>query len=181
MSESTNILSTQQPHWLVAYVQPCLEKKTAGRLKAMGIECYLPIQSKVHQWSDRLKRVDRLVIPMIIFVRVTQQERPLPLTLQAVSRYMILRGSSAPAVIPDEQMEKFRFMLDYSEEAVEFCGTPLTPGDSVRVIKGSLAGLEGELLTVEGHSKVVVRLGMLGWAQVEMKVGFVEKTERKWM
>ena len=31
--------------WLVAYVQSCLEKKTAERLKAMGVEYYLPIQS----------------------------------------------------------------------------------------------------------------------------------------
>ena len=29
--------------WLVAYVQSCLEKRTARRLAAMGIECYLPI------------------------------------------------------------------------------------------------------------------------------------------
>ena len=98
--------------WLVAYVQSCLEKKTAERLKAMGVEYYLPIQSEIRQWSDRRKKVDRLVIPMMIFVHVTPQERPLPLTLQAISRYMVLRGESRPAVIPEEQMERFRFMLD---------------------------------------------------------------------
>ena len=87
----------------------------------MGIECYLPVQSEIRQWSDRRKRVDRLVIPMMIFVHVTPQERPLPLSLQAVSRYMVLRGESTPAVIPDEQMDRFRFMLDYSPEAVEMC------------------------------------------------------------
>ena len=110
--------------WLVAYVQSCLEKKTAERLKAMGVEYYLPIQSEIRQWSDRRKKVDRLVIPMMIFVHVTPQERPLPLTLQAISRYMVLRGESRPAVIPEEQMERFRFMLDYSPEAVEICSTP---------------------------------------------------------
>lgn len=81
--------------WLVAYVQSCLEKKTAERLKAMGVEYYLPIQSEIRQWSDRRKKVDRLVIPMMIFVHVTPQERPLPLTLQAISRYMVLRGERA--------------------------------------------------------------------------------------
>lgn len=128
--------------WLVAYVQFCLEKKTAERLKAMGVECYLPIQSEIRQWSDRRKKVDRLVIPMMIFVHVTPQERPLPLTLQAISRYMVLRGESRPAVIPEEQMERFRFMLDYSPEAVEICSTPLAAGDAVKVIKGPLAGLD---------------------------------------
>ena len=168
----TNTASRQ---WLVAYVQSCLEKKTAQRLAAMGIECYLPVQSEIRQWSDRRKRVDCLVIPMMIFVHVTPQERPLPLSLQAVSRYMVLRGESTPAVIPDEQMDRFRFMLDYSPEAVEMCSAPLAPGDAVKVIKGPLAGLEGELITVNGKSKVAVRLDMLGCAHVDVPIGFVEK------
>lgn len=167
--------NTAPRQWLVAYVQSCLEKKTAQRLAAMGIECYLPVQSEIRQWSDRRKRVDRLVIPMMIFVHVTPQERPLPLSLQAVSRYMVLRGESTPAVIPDEQMDRFRFMLDYSPEAVEMCSTPLAPGDAVKVIKGPLAGLEGELITVNGKSKVAVRLDMLGCAHVDVPIGFVEK------
>lgn len=141
----------------------------------MGIECYLPVQSEIRQWSDRRKRVDCLVISMMIFVHVTPQERPLPLSLQAVSRYMVLRGESTPAVIPDEQMDRFRFMLDYSPEAVEMCSAPLAPGDAVKVIKGPLAGLEGELITVNGKSKVAVRLDMLGCAHVDVPIGFVEK------
>lgn len=167
--------NTAPRQWLVAYVQSCLEKKTAQRLAAMGIECYLPVQSEIRQWSDRRKRVDCLVIPMMIFVHVTPQERPLPLSLQAVSRYMVLRGESTPAVIPDEQMNRFRFMLDYSPEAVEMCSAPLAPGDAVKVIKGPLAGLEGELITVNGKSKVAVRLDMLGCAHVDVPIGFVEK------
>ena len=167
--------NTAPRQWLVAYVQSCLEKKTAQRLAAMGIECYLPVQSEIRQWSDRRKRVDRLVIPMMIFVHVTPQERPLPLSLQAVSRYMVLRGESTPAVIPDEQMDRFRFMLDYSPEAVEMCSAPLAPGDAVKVIKGPLAGLEGELITVNGKNKVAVRLDMLGCAHVDVPIGFVEK------
>lgn len=156
-------------------MQSCLEKKTAERLTAMGVECYLPVQTEIRQWSDRRKKIDRLVIPMIIFVHVAPGERSLPLTLQAVSRYMVLRGESRPAIIPEEQMNRFRFMLDYSPEAVEICSTPLAPGDAVKVIKGPLAGLEGELVTIGGKSKVAVRLDMLGCAHVDMPVGFVEK------
>lgn len=44
-------------------------------------------------------------------------------------RYMVLHGEHTPAVIPDEQMERFKFMLDYSDEAVEMCTEPLAPGD----------------------------------------------------
>ena len=174
MNHTNTIPNPPRRQWLAAYVQSCLEKKTAERLKAMGVECYLPVQSEMRQWSDR-RKVDRLVIPMMIFVHVTPQERPLPLTLQAISRYMVLRGESLPAVIPEEQMERFRFMLDYSPEAVEICSTPLATGDTVKVIKGLLAGLEGELVMIGGKSKVAVRLDMLGCAHVDMPIGFVEK------
>ena len=90
-------------------------------------------------------------------------------------RYMVLHGEHTPAVIPDEQMERFKFMLDYSDEAVEMCTEPLAPGELIRVVKGPLKGLEGELVEVDRKAKVVVRLDLLGCAGVDMPVGFVEK------
>ncbi len=64
---------------------------------------------------------------------------------------------------------------DYSDEAVEMCTAPLAPGELIRVVKGPLKGLEGELVEVDGKAKVVVRLDLLGCAGVDMPVGFVEK------
>lgn len=163
--------------WLVAYVRLYHEKKTAERLTAMNIENFLPIQEEIRQWTHRKKKIERVVIPMMIFVHVDAAERSQVLTLSAVSRYMVLHGEHAPAVIPDEQMERFRFMLDYSEEAVEICATPLCPGEWVKVVKGPMTGFEGELVEMNGKTKVVVRLDLLGCAGVDMPVGFVEKVK----
>lgn len=58
----------------------------------MGIENFLPIQQEVHKWSDRRKVVDRVLLPMMIFVHVDPQEQKEVLTLSAISRYMVLRG-----------------------------------------------------------------------------------------
>lgn len=162
-------------NWLAAYVRLYHEKKTCDRLRAMGIECFLPIQEELHQWSDRVKKVERIVIPMMVFVHVSTEERIQALSLSSVSRYMVLRGASTPAIIPDREMDQFRFMLDYSKEAVELCTSALAPGEKVRVIKGPLSGLEGELVMVNGKSKVAVRLEMLGCAQVDMPKGFLER------
>ena len=112
---------------------------------------------------------------MCIRDSVDAAERSQVLTLSAISRYMVLHGEHTPAVIPDEQMERFKFMLDYSDEAVEMCTAPLAPGELIRVVKGPLKGLEGELVEVDGKAKVVVRLDLLGCAGVDMPVGFVEK------
>ena len=88
--------------WLAAYVRLYHEKKTRDRLTAMGIESFLPVQEEIHQWSDRRKKIERVVIPMMIFVHVDPAERAEVLTLSSVSRYMVLRGQSTPAVIPGD-------------------------------------------------------------------------------
>ena len=50
-------------------------------------------------------------------------------------------------------------------------------GRLIRVVKGPLKGLEGELVEVDGKAKVVVRLDLLGCAGVDMPVGFVGEDE----
>lgn len=165
--------------WLVAFVRVCHEKKTSERLTKMGIENFLPIQREVHQWSDRRKVVDRVILPMMIFVYVDRHEQKQVLTLAAISRYMVLRGESTPAVIPDRQMSRFKFMLDYSDETISMNTSPLAPGERIRVIKGPLTGLEGELVNVNGKSKVAVRLTMLGCACVDMPAGCIERASEK--
>ena len=104
--------------WYVALVRMHHEKKVAERLSKMGIDSFVPVQQQIHQWSDRRKMVDTVLLPMMLFVHVNPKERMEVLSFSTVSRYMVMRGESTPAVIPDEQMARFRFMLDYSEEAV---------------------------------------------------------------
>ena len=163
--------------WYVALVRMHHEKKVAERLSKMGIDSFVPVQQQIHQWSDRRKMVDTVLLPMMVFVHVNPKERMEVLSFSTVSRYMVMRGESTPAVIPDEQMARFRFMLDYSEEAVCMNDTPLARGEKVRVIKGPLSGLVGELVTVGGKRKIAVRFNMLCCACVDMPIGYVEPTK----
>jgi len=165
--------------WLAAYVKMHHEIKTRDRLTAMGIENFLPVQEVIRQWSDRKKKVNRVLIPMMIFVHVDKTQQTEVLTLSAVSRYMVLRNEHRPAIIPDKQMERFRFMLDNADETVTFNSDTMRAGEKVRVIKGPLAGLEAELITIDGNSTIVVRIEQLGCATVEMNVSSVEMIKEK--
>ena len=160
--------------WYVALVRMHHEKKVSERLAKMGIENFVPIQQEVHQWSDRRKVVESVLLPMMVFVHADATERKEVLSFSTVSRYMVMRGESSPTVIPDDQMARFRFMLDYSKEAICMNSTPLARGEKVRVIKGPLTGLVGELVNVDGKSKIAVRLNMLGCACADMPMGYVE-------
>ena len=75
-------------------------------------------------------------------------------------------------------MQDFMFLLDFSTEGVEVLNKDLKRGDRVRVIKGSLQGLEGELVRLKGHKRVVVRLeGVASIATSFIPGSFLEKIE----
>jgi transcription antitermination factor NusG len=169
----------KEKRWLAAYVKMHHEKRVRDRLTAMGIENFLPVQVEVRQWSDRRKKIERVLIPMMIFVRVNSREQRTVITEPSVLRYLTLRGEYTPTEIPAGQMDRFRFMLDCSESAVSFSADDLQPGETVRVIKGSLSGLEGELVTIDGKSRIAVRILQLGCAIVEMSASLVEKVPLK--
>ena len=84
-------------------------------------------------------------------------------------------GGDSGQVIPDKQMADFRFLLDFSEEAVEMVNEEIAVGDMIQVVKGPLKGLEGELVKFRGTTKVAVRIDMLGCALVDIPASFVEK------
>lgn len=166
-------------HWYAMYVRMHHEKKTAEKLGMMGVEHYLPVQEVVRQWSDRKKKLQVVVIPMMIFVRTGEKGRiRLMQEVPAITGTLIDRCTHRPAVIRDEEMERFRFMLDFSEEAVSFINEPLQKGERVRVIKGPLTGLEGELILVDGKTQVTVQIDQLGYAKVEIPVGYIEKANQ---
>lgn len=155
--------------WVAALVQVHSERSVSKRLQDMGIECWVPTQSEVHQWSDRKKKVERVVIPMIVFVHVQESDIK-PLAYHSfIHKLLTAPGQRTPAIIPDAQIESLRFMLGQSEAAVEIRDRVLRTGDHVRIVRGPLKGLEGELCKVE-HDKpmVAVQVDYLGYACINI-------------
>ena len=120
----------ENEHWYAMYVKMHHEKKTAEKLDNMGVRNYLPLQETVKQWSDRKKKVKEVVIPMIIFIRTDEKTRIEVLkSVSSINGTMIDKATHKPAIIRDEEMERFMFMLDYSEDTVRFISEPLKPGE----------------------------------------------------
>ena len=145
-------------HWHAVFTASRAEKKVRDRLEELGVECFLPVQTVLRQWTYRKSREVLQTKGVVAFLR--------------------LKGEAGAAVIPDKQMEDFRFLLDFSEEAVEMTNENIKAGDLVRVVKGSLRGMEGELIRHKGVTKVLVRIDMLGCAMVNIPASFVEKLNK---
>ncbi|MBQ5627117.1 MAG: UpxY family transcription antiterminator [Bacteroidaceae bacterium] len=155
--------------WVAALVKVHSERSAGKKLQDMGIECWVPTQSEVHQWSDRRKKVERVVIPMIIFVHVPQSDIRQLAFHPFILKLLTAPGQRTPAIIPDAQIQNLRFMLGQSEAQVEMRERILRTGDHVRIVRGPLQGLEGELCKVEdGKPMVAVRVDGLGYACISI-------------
>ena len=160
--------------WLAVFVKIHHEQKISKRLTTCGIENFVAMQQQHHQWSDRIKLVNSVVLPMVVFVCVTSLQRRQVLQMPSAIRYIAACGEHCPAIIPSEQMEKFKFMLDYSAEAVNIISIPIELGKKVRIIKGPLAGIIGVIVTVQSEKKVGICLDGLGYACVTIPSGYLE-------
>ena len=81
-------------------------------------------------------------------------------------------------IVPYKQMEDFRFLWDFSTNGIEVLNKNLKRGDRVRVIKGPLQGLEGELVRLKGHKRVIIRLeGVASIATSYIPSSFLERIE----
>lgn len=68
----TNDRGAHPKRLIAALVQVNCEKRVAKRLEDLGVVNYVPTPKEVHNWSDRRKVIHRVVIPSIVFVRISQ-------------------------------------------------------------------------------------------------------------
>ena len=155
--------------WVAARVQMCLEKRIATKLTKLGYENFVLVQREIHQWSDRRKAIDRVVLPTVVFFHADEREQQALVRFSFINYLIGYPGERRAAAIPDIQMERFRKMLQCRESTVNIEAAPLAVGEEVVITGGSLRGLYGELVRVqEGQSHVIVRIGALGCASIDI-------------
>ena len=160
--------------WIAALVQMCMEKKVGERLTKLGVENYVPTQTEIRQWSDRKKKVERVVIPMVVFVHTDEKtERSLRMH-SFIRKILTYPGQTNAAVIPDDQIDRLKFMLRQSDCPVEMMEQRLQVGDKVQIVRGALQGLEGELYKNVDKSMVAIHIEALGYACVSVSVEDIE-------
>ena len=94
---------------------------------------------------------------------------PLPMT------WMIDCATHRMMVVRDKEMEDFRKVFDCSIEEGGLVDQPLELGDRVRVVEGSLKGVEGYVLELLGRTYVVVGLMGVLWARAQVPRAWLEK------
>lgn len=171
-------VGVQKNCWFVAIVNNKSERQCAQRLEKLGYECYVPTQTELHIWRTGVKKkVERIILPSMVFIHTTEHERKQNIVaLPYVNRFMSNRACTANAfgkhpiaVIPDNQIQRLKFILGNADAPVEFDQMLFKLGDKVRVARGSLTGAEGNVIECGDATYFAIQVDFLGVAKVKVK------------
>jgi len=166
-------------NWYAAKVKYQTERKMKLWLDEQTIENFIPFHTVLIERNGKKIKREKPIVPGLLFIR-TNYSTACALPGESSIRMIFMRNleNHQLLVVPDKQMQDFMFLLDFSEAAVRIENTNLRRGDRVRVIKGDFAGIEGELIRIKGHKRVVVRLeGLFSLATTYIPSAYLEKIE----
>ena len=165
----TNDREAYPKHWIAALVQMNTEQKVSAKLNSLGICNYVPTQTEIRQWSDRKKKVERIVIPMIVFVQVDKETEKKLKTYSFIYKFISYPGQKEAAIIPDEQIENLKFMLKKADDVVKISDSTYKIGEEVEILRGPLKGMYGVLCYFEEDRPMLgIHIDLLGYACVNV-------------
>ncbi|MDE5773095.1 MAG: hypothetical protein K2H86_01380 [Muribaculaceae bacterium] len=182
---TTPQLPGQPKHWYIAIVNYNTEKAVEARLAGLGYEAYVAKQTVTRvRPNGRKVSIDKVFIPLTVFIHCTETERRQIVNLPYIKRFMTNRaaaahGSTAPiATLEQREIDKLRYMLGQSEIQIAFVNTPIKINDNVTVARGHLKGISGRVIaTDDTKSEVIVAIGMLGAAKMTINTSHLKLTE----
>ena len=140
--------------WIAVYTKPRHEKTVEKELQKKGFEVYLPLLKQRRKWSDRKKWLEFPLFRSYIFVK-TEIKNAL-FVLQTLGVVKVVKFGGEVAVIQNDSIQAIKLMIEggYSPEATDY----FVKGDPVEVKDGPLKGLVGEVIRVDNHDRLLVRV-----------------------
>ena len=144
----------QNKKWIAVYTKPRHEKTVEKELQKKEFEVYLPLLKQRQKWSDRKKWVEFPLFRSYIFVK-TEIKNAL-FVLQTLGVVKVVKFGGEVAVIQNDSIQAIKLMIEggYMPEATDY----FVKGDPVEVKDGPLKGLVGEVIRVDNHDRLLVRV-----------------------
>lgn len=143
--------------WFAANIRNCQFQKISRTLTDLGVEHYIPDSFRT-----------------LLFIH-TDKSRALSLANSGVlaAKYIIDHETHTLLQVPDKQMTDFMLVMDLAPDAECLTQIPLVRGGRVRVVKGPLKGVEGNIIELPGGLYLTVAVSSLLCAKVEIPKSYV--------
>jgi transcription antitermination factor NusG len=157
--------------WWAIYTRHQHEKVIAQTLFSKGFEVFLPLYAALRRWKDRSKTLSLPLFPCYVFIRGSLDRRLHVLTTPGI--YTVLTRGGEVAMIPDDEIQAVRRAVDGTRQVEPH--PFLKCGERVRVVHGSLEGVEGILVRKKNLFRLVISVELLARsASVEIDACDVE-------
>jgi len=143
--------------WFALYTKPRHEFKAALQLETEDINYYLPVITRLKQWSDRKKKITEPLLRGYIFIFADEKERYLSLQQLSIVRCIFDHGR--PAVIPEWQIENLKKFLNKEADVIVHSGIVL--GAKVKILDGPFAGVIGVVKQEVKGKTIAVNIDLL--------------------
>ena len=140
---------SENKNWYALYTKPKQELKASKEFLILGIEYYLPLVTRIKQWSDRKKKINEPLLKGYIFVKVNEKERLLAMQQSPIVKTVNFSG--VPAIVPDWEIENLRKML--SKQLEVKIEDNLKKGTKVKVLDGPFKDIEGFVYETPNNDK----------------------------
>ena len=175
-------LSKSSPLWHAIRVTYGREMKVKEFLDSIGVNSFVPLCYK--EYVKNGKKVKKLTsaISNLIFIHSSQDqidrlkrliERTTPI------RYIYDKSTRKPIVVPDKDMQHFITVSGTLDEQLVYLteiDSHLRKGERVKVMDGTFAGVEGEVVRIKRNKRVLVSIeGVMAIATAHIPSVFLQK------
>jgi transcriptional antiterminator RfaH len=152
----------EQKRWFVVCCKPRQELVAQENLLRQGFRVYLP-QIKVRKrskgtWIDKIEAL----FPRYLFIQVDPEMQSISPVRSTRGVVGLVRFAGQPAIMANEVISVLIQREDsdsglHQDDRLLFCA-----GEPVKLLEGSLAGMEGVFVQEDGEKRVIVLLELLG-------------------
>ena len=148
-------------HWHALYVRSRAEKKVLDQLLEQGYEAYLPMLTRIKQWSDRKKKVEEPLFKSYVFVRNNEKQHYYITGIYGVVKFVTFEHKAV--VVPDKQILAIKKYIDNPlDDEDDLKNLDLKEGQMVRITNGPMQGITGRLVSVKSKRRLLVNIDVVG-------------------
>ena len=145
--------------WFAIYVKSRSEKKVLKLLEDIGIESFLPLITRVKQWSDRKKKVEEPLFRSYLFVNIPLSDYYTVLNVNGVVKFITFEKKPVP--VPDNQIIAIKEYLNDTElHSIDY--EDFKEGELVRIKSGQMKDLVGRFIKINGKHRVIIDIEAVG-------------------
>lgn len=154
------IVKKDSKKWFAIYVKSRSEKKVHKLLDDIDVESFLPLITRVKQWSDRKKKVEEPLFRSYLFVNISLSDYYKVLQVPGVVKFVNFENQPVP--VPENQIIAIKHYINDTDLHDDINYDDFKEGELVRIKSGQMKDLVGRFIKIKGRHRVIIDIESVG-------------------